>query len=26
VGKHFCHTRKPLCDRCPLKPLLPRVK
>jgi len=26
VGKHFCRTRKPLCDQCPLKPLLPRVK
>ena len=24
VGKHFCRTRKPLCDHCPLKPLLPR--
>jgi endonuclease-3 related protein len=23
VGKHFCRTRKPLCDLCPLKPLLP---
>jgi len=24
VGKHFCRTRNPLCDQCPLKPLLPR--
>ena len=23
VGKHFCRTRVPLCDQCPLKPLLP---
>jgi endonuclease-3 related protein len=23
VGKHFCRTRTPLCDPCPLKPLLP---
>ena len=23
VGKHFCRTRAPLCDQCPLKPLLP---
>jgi endonuclease-3 related protein len=22
VGKHFCRTRQPLCDQCPLKPLL----
>ncbi len=24
VGKHFCRTRAPHCDECPLKPLLPR--
>jgi endonuclease III related protein len=24
VGKHFCRTRSPRCDECPLKPLLPR--
>lgn len=24
VGKDFCRTRNPLCDRCPLNPLLPR--
>ena len=24
VGKHFCRTREPHCDECPLKPLLPR--
>ena len=24
VGKHFCRTRAPLCDQCPLKPLLPK--
>lgn len=24
VGKHFCRTRAPLCQQCPLKPLLPR--
>jgi len=24
VGKHFCRTRAPRCDDCPLKPLLPR--
>jgi endonuclease III related protein len=24
VGKHFCRTREPRCDDCPLKPLLPR--
>jgi endonuclease-3 related protein len=24
VGKHFCRTRKPLCEQCPLKPLLSR--
>lgn len=23
IGKHFCRTRNPHCDRCPLKPLLP---
>jgi endonuclease-3 related protein len=25
VGKHFCRTRAPRCDECPLKPLLPRM-
>jgi endonuclease-3 related protein len=24
VGKNFCRPRNPLCDRCPLRPLLPR--
>jgi endonuclease III related protein len=24
VGKHFCRTRAPRCDECPLKPLLTR--
>lgn len=24
VGKHFCRPRNPLCDQCPLAPLLPR--
>jgi endonuclease-3 related protein len=24
VGKHFCRTREPRCDGCPLKTLLPR--
>jgi endonuclease-3 related protein len=24
VGKHFCRTRAPRCDQCPLKSLLPR--
>jgi endonuclease III related protein len=24
VGKHFCRTRAPRCDECPLKPLLSR--
>ena len=23
VGKHFCRTRAPRCEKCPLKPLLP---
>ena len=23
VGKHFCRSRTPRCDECPLKPLLP---
>ena len=26
IGKHFCRPREPLCDRCPLHPLLPRQK
>jgi endonuclease-3 related protein len=25
IGKYFCRTRKPLCNRCPLEPLLPGV-
>jgi endonuclease-3 related protein len=24
VGKHFCRPRAPLCEQCPLKPLLPK--
>jgi endonuclease-3 related protein len=24
VGKHFCRTHAPRCEKCPLKPLLPR--
>jgi endonuclease-3 related protein len=24
VGKHFCRTRAPRCEKCPLKPLLPK--
>jgi len=24
VGKHFCRTRAPRCNECPLKPLLPQ--
>jgi endonuclease-3 related protein len=24
TGKHFCRTRVPRCEECPLKPLLPR--
>jgi endonuclease-3 related protein len=24
VGKHFCRPRAPLCQQCPLKPLLPK--
>ncbi len=24
VGKHFCRTRAPRCDQCPLQPLLPK--
>ncbi len=24
AGKHFCRTRAPRCEECPLKPLLPR--
>jgi endonuclease III related protein len=24
VGKHFCRTRAPRCEQCPLKPLLPK--
>lgn len=23
VGKHFCRPRQPLCEQCPLRPLLP---
>ena len=26
VGKHYCRTRAPRCDECPLKPLLPRKR
>ena len=26
VGKHFCRTRAPRCDECPLQPLLPRLQ
>jgi endonuclease-3 related protein len=26
VGKHFCRTRAPRCEDCPLKPLLPKLK
>ena len=26
AGKHFCRTRGPRCDQCPLKPLLPRKR
>ena len=26
VGKHFCRTRAPLCEQCPLKPLLPKIE
>jgi endonuclease-3 related protein len=26
VGKHFCRTRAPRCETCPLKPLLRRLK
>jgi endonuclease-3 related protein len=26
VGKHYCRTRAPRCDECPLKPLLPPPK
>ena len=25
VGKHFCWTREPRCDQCPLQPLLPSI-
>jgi endonuclease-3 related protein len=25
AGKHFCRTRTPRCEDCPLKPLLPRI-
>jgi endonuclease III related protein len=25
VGKHFCRTRAPRCEKCPLKSLLPRL-
>jgi endonuclease-3 related protein len=24
VGKHFCRSWQPLCEQCPLKPMLPR--
>ena len=26
VGKHYCRTRAPRCDECPLKPMLPRKR
>jgi endonuclease-3 related protein len=26
VGKHFCRTRLPLCEQCPLRPLLPKIE
>jgi endonuclease-3 related protein len=26
VGKHFCRSRQPRCEECPLRPLLPRVR
>ena len=26
VGKHFCRPRDPLCDQCPLGPMLSRAK
>jgi endonuclease-3 related protein len=26
VGKHYCRTRAPRCNECPLKPLLPRKR
>ncbi len=26
VGKHFCRTRIPLCEKCPLAPLLPAAR
>ncbi len=26
VGKHFCRSRQPACDLCPLKRLLPRTE
>jgi endonuclease-3 related protein len=26
AGKHFCRTRQPACESCPLRPLLPRPK
>ncbi len=25
VGKHFCRPTSPLCEQCPLRPLLPRT-
>jgi len=26
IGKHFCRTSAPLCEQCPLRPLLPKNK
>lgn len=26
IGKHFCRTSEPLCEQCPLRPLLPKKK
>ncbi len=26
IGKHYCRTRAPRCDECPLQPLLPRQR
>src|SRR2546425_594341 len=26
VGHHYCRSRQPRCDLCPLQPLLPRTK
>ena len=26
VGKHYCRPRVPLCEQCPLKPMLPKTE